>query len=131
MWPIYVQPLPMMISPTQFYKCLADDIRLKSLLLIELENELCVCELMVALSEESQPKVSRHLAQLRKCGLLIDRKQKQWVYYRINANLADWAKAVIRLTVQDNMAFLQPAIERLTAMGDRPERVSNCCTSGE
>ena len=57
------------MEPVQFYKCLADETRLKSLLLIEKEQELCVCELMAAL-EESQPKISRHLAQLRKCGLL-------------------------------------------------------------
>lgn len=116
-----------MISATQFYKCLADDIRLKSLLLIELEGELCVCELMAALSEESQPKVSRHLAQLRKFGLLIDRKQKQWVYYAINPELAEWAKQVITLTASENNTFLQSAITCLHTMGERPARLRNCC----
>src|SRR5690606_16643645 len=66
------------LSPTEVYKALADDIRLTSLLLIQEKGELCVCELMAAL-EESQPKISRHLAQLRKSGLLIDKRQKQWV----------------------------------------------------
>ena len=56
-------------NPLQFYKCLADDTRLKAMLLISHQEELCVCELVTAL-ELSQPKVSRHLAQLRQCGLL-------------------------------------------------------------
>ena len=61
-------------NPLQFYKCLADDTRLKAMLLISHEEALCVCELVVAL-ELSQPKVSRHLAQLRQYGLLSDRKK--------------------------------------------------------
>ena len=62
------------MNPVQFYKCLSDETRLRCLLLIEQEGELCVCELTEAL-DEIQPKVSRHLAQLRKCELLIDRRQ--------------------------------------------------------
>jgi hypothetical protein len=53
------------VNPVQFYKCLADETRLRCLLLIEHEQELCVCELMKAI-DEIQPKVSRHLAQLRR-----------------------------------------------------------------
>ena len=52
------------MTPTEFFKHLGDDIRLKSLLLIADEGELCVCELMAALGESSQPKISRHLALL-------------------------------------------------------------------
>ena len=76
------------MNPIQFYKCLSDETRLRCLMLIENEGELCVCELTEALAE-SQPKVSRHLAQLRQCELLLDRKQGQWVYYRINPTLPD------------------------------------------
>lgn len=114
------------MNPVSFYKCLADDTRLKSLLLIFLEQELCVCELIEAL-ELSQPKVSRHLAQLRKCGLLQDNKQAQWVFYRINPELADWAKRVLEISALENKAFLQPNLTKLHAMGDRPQRQNNCC----
>jgi len=65
-------------SPPAIFKCLADATRMRSALLIVQEGELCVCELMCALND-SQPKISRHLAQLRSSGLLLDRRQGQWV----------------------------------------------------
>jgi ArsR family transcriptional regulator, arsenate/arsenite/antimonite-responsive transcriptional repressor len=62
------------MDPCTFFKCLADDTRLKSVLLIAKINEACVCDLMEAL-ELDQPKTSRHLAQLRKCGILADERR--------------------------------------------------------
>lgn len=108
------------------FKCLADDTRLCCLLLIEQEGELCVCELMAAL-EESQPKVSRHLARLRQCGLLLDRRQGQWVFYRLNPELPGWAKTVLAETASHNQPYLAPALGRLCRMGDRPQRAAQCC----
>lgn len=115
------------MSPTEFYKNLADDIRLKSILLIAEEGELCVCELMVALEESSQPKISRHLALLKNSGVLVTRKQKQWVFYAINPELAAWSQQVINLTAQDNKPFLADSLGKLSNMGERPERVAACC----
>ena len=83
-----------MMTPTAFYKCLADDTRLAALLLISLEQELCVCEIMKALGEQSQPKVSRHLAQLKASNLLVTRRQKQWIFYALNPALETWAKQI-------------------------------------
>ena len=119
------QPAP--ITPTTFYKALADDIRLKSLLIIAVEQEACVCELMTALNEESQPKVSRHLAQLRKAGILSDKKHRQCVYYSINPALPVWMKQTITSTVVNEPIFIEQELARLNAMGDRPTRVANCC----
>ncbi|WP_024605269.1 MULTISPECIES: metalloregulator ArsR/SmtB family transcription factor [unclassified Pseudoalteromonas] len=113
-------------NPLQFYKCLADDTRLKAMLLISHEEELCVCELVAAL-KLSQPKVSRHLAQLRQCGLLSGRKQNQWVYYSINKALPEWAKNVLTQTLTANPSFYQNDLTRLNAMGNRPERAASCC----
>ncbi len=113
-------------NPLQFYKCLADDTRLKAMLLISHEEELCVCELVAAL-KLSQPKVSRHLAQLRQCGLLSGRKQNQWVYYSINKALPEWAKNVLTQTLTANSSFYQNDLTRLNAMGNRPERAASCC----
>jgi len=114
------------MNPVQFYKCLSDETRLRCLMLIQRESELCVCELTEALVE-IQPKVSRHLAQLRQCELLLDRKQGQWVFYRINPALPIWAKTVIEQTVQSNQAFLKENLANLTRMGGRPERIKACC----
>lgn len=115
------------MTPTEFYKNLADDIRLKSILLIAKEGELCVCELMVALNEPSQPKISRHLALLKNAGVLLTRKQKQWVYYGINPDMPAWAREVIKLTVAENSAFIAENIRALNKMGDRPTRAASCC----
>ncbi len=115
-----------MLDPVAFFKSLADDTRLRMLLLICREQELCVCELTTAL-QLSQPKVSRHLAQLRKAGLLLDRRQGQWVYYRLHNELPDWAKSVVELSLQDNQSFLQVNLDTLALMGDRPERMQACC----
>ena len=110
---------PALIAPTQFYKQLGDELRLKSILLIMRHKELCVCELMAAL-DESQPKISRHLAQLRKAGILLDRRQGQWVYYRIHPNLPDWMQAVLETTLSANADFLQQAQKQLINMVSRP-----------
>ncbi len=114
------------MSPVQFYKCLADETRLRCLLLIMDQQELCVCELMQAL-DESQPKISRHLAQLRNCGLLTDKRQGQWVFYSINTELADWAISILSATLTANSEFISNNLIRLNKMGDRPERVRSCC----
>ena len=116
------------LDPTQFFKSLTDELRLRCLMLIQYEGELCVCEMMAALQDE-QPKVSRHLALLRKSGLLVDRRQGQWVYYRINPDLPAWAKLVLAQTTENNVAFIEQSIRQLDAMGERPNRVMQHCQS--
>ncbi len=83
-----------MLLPAHFFKCLADETRLRCLLLLQRRGELCVCELTQAL-QMSQPKISRHLALLRTCRLLQDRRQGAWVYYQLHPDLPDWALAVL------------------------------------
>lgn len=114
------------MNPVQFFKCLADETRLRTLMLIDREGELCVCELTAALGE-SQPKISRHLAQLRQCELLQDRRQGLWVFYRLNPALPDWAKNVIAESTRANQAFLADSLDNLCRMGERPERARACC----
>lgn len=116
----------MPLNPIDFFKCLADDTRLRSLLLIEREGELCVCELTTALAL-SQPKISRHLAQLRKNELLLDRRQGQWVFYRINPNLDAWAQAILTQTLAAHHNLLTDNLQQLHNMDERPECVSSCC----
>ena len=114
------------MEPLSLFKCLADETRLKSVLLIMAEGELCVCELTAAL-DISQPKVSRHLAQLRDCGLLSTRREGQWVYYAINSALPEWARTVITATANANQPLTSACCNRLWAMGDRPQRNGQLC----
>ena len=113
------------MTPLEFFKCLADETRLRSVLLIHQESELCVCELMVALNE-SQPKISRHLAHLRQCNLLVDRRDSKWVYYRLNPDLPSWISRLIAVTANENQLFIAEDYQRLLAMSNRPN-TKGCC----
>lgn len=114
-----------LLSPTELFRCLADETRARIALLVSLEQELCVCELTAAL-DEAQPKISRHLALLRGSGLLEDRRNGQWVYYRLHPQLPEWASEVLRQTLEHNAEWLRQDVERLWQMRDRPGRKPLC-----
>lgn len=114
------------IDPIVFYKTLTDDIRLKTLMLTHYHGELCVCELMTALDEDSQPKVSRNLAVLKKANILTDRKHGQWVFYRVTSELPLWAKSVIAQTTENNVLLIAEELQRLNEMNNRPNKANFC-----
>lgn len=122
-WVFYTTTYSIMLRPERFYACLSDPIRLSLMTLLRSEGELCVCELVVAL-DENQSKVSRHLAQLRSCSLLQDRRQGQWVYYSLHPDLPDWALAVLDHTAGADSTLLHTMKMRLKAMSGRPERAA-------
>jgi len=64
-----------------FFMALADKTRLRLLNLMR-DGEICVCFFSEVL-EESQPKVSRHLAYLRNAGIVEARRDGKWMHYRI------------------------------------------------
>jgi ArsR family transcriptional regulator len=65
------------------FKALSDETRLSMLLLLLREGELCVCDFMEVLAV-TQSKASRHLRYLVNAGLLQDRREAVWVYFRIH-----------------------------------------------
>jgi ArsR family transcriptional regulator len=112
--------------PSTVFKCLGDETRARVMLLLCGQGELCVCELIRAL-DDSQPKISRHLAQLRACGLLETRRQGQWIYYRLHPELPQWVTDVLQVTLEAHRHWLSEDEKRLDQMGDRPERHTACC----
>jgi ArsR family transcriptional regulator len=114
------------MDPGTLYKALADTTRLRMLMLLVMEGELCVCELTHAL-EEIQPKISPHLALLRESGMVLDRRQGQWIYYRLNPDLPRWVQEVLSTTAEG--VTMQPPFDQdlraLAEMPDRPEKA--CC----
>lgn len=102
------------MNPCTFFKCLADDTRLKSLFLIAKTEEACVCDLMTAL-ELDQPKISRHLAQLRKCGIVLDDRRGKWVYYKLHPDLPPWARDIILETSSHNQDYFDSALQQMIA----------------
>ncbi len=79
-----------MLTAETYTRALADLTRLRILMLLLQEEELCVCELTHAL-DMVQPKISRHLAVLREKGILQDRRNGLWIFYRLHPDLPDWA----------------------------------------
>lgn len=102
------------MNPCLFYKCMADDTRLKLILLIAIVGEACVCDLMCALDLD-QPTTSRHLAHIRKNNIFVGDKRGKWVYYQMNAQLPSWASAVIEQTLQANPDYYADALDLLKA----------------
>jgi len=118
--------LNMTIDTNTFFSALANDIRLRCLVLMQLEGELCVCELTHAL-ELSQPMISRHLALLRETGLVETRRAGQWMYYKLHPDLPAWSKKVLRETAKANEQE-SPFADDLYALKDMPNRPgASCC----
>jgi ArsR family transcriptional regulator len=64
-----------------FFRALADRTRLRLLNLMS-DGEVCVCFFVEVLGA-SQPKISRHLAYLRRAGIVAARRQGKWMHYRL------------------------------------------------
>lgn len=73
---------------------LAEPTRLDALRILADGGEHCVCELMDKLGA-SQSRMSRHMGVLKTNGLVIDRRDAQWVRFRINPDLQPHVKALI------------------------------------
>ena len=114
------------LSPAIVFKCLGDETRTRIMLMLTGQDELCVCELIWAL-DDRQPKISRHLAQLRNCGLLADRRQGQWIYYRLHPQLPEWVLEVLHITRSANQSWIDQDAGRLASMEGRPVRQAACC----
>ena len=65
---------------------LAEPTRLAAMRLLDDGGEHCVCELMRKLGA-SQSRMSRHMQVLKQAGLVVDRRNAQWVRYRIRPDL--------------------------------------------
>ena len=106
-----------MLIPEHLFRALADGTRLRLMLLLRREGRLCVCELVHAL-DAAQPRISRHLGQLRDIGLVRDERRGQWVYYEIHPALPDWILTALDAAAEAES--LKPLSSRLAAMPDRP-----------
>lgn len=73
---------------------LAEPTRLEALRLLSDGSEHCVCELMEKLGA-TQSRMSRHMQVLKQAGLVLDRRDAQWVRYRRNAALRPELAAIV------------------------------------
>ncbi|MDC6118462.1 metalloregulator ArsR/SmtB family transcription factor [Serratia rubidaea] len=100
-----------MLTPLQLFKNLSDETRLMLVLLLRQTEELCVCELAAILTL-SQPKISRHLAMLRASGLLLDRREGKWIYYRLSPHMPAWAAGIIEQAYLSQQEALSRLVKR-------------------
>lgn len=73
---------------------LSEPTRLGAMRILWDGGEHCVCELMARL-EASQSRMSRHMQMLKQAGLVVDRRDAQWVRYRVNPALPAGHRAVL------------------------------------
>lgn len=102
-----------------FFRAIADRTRLRLLNLIG-DDEVCVCFLVDALGT-SQPKISRHLAYLRRAGIMRARREGKWMHYRVTPPV-DSRAAGILTAVRAGLAN-DPEMR-----SDRSHLVKLCCS---
>jgi ArsR family transcriptional regulator len=110
----------MQVNHQDVFSALANETRQRCLLLLLAHDELCVCELTHAL-DLSQPHVSRHLAMLREAGLVSDRRQGQWVHYRVSPELPVWVRRILE-ALRDGVAGRPPFSDDAAALAAMPNR---------
>ena len=103
-----------------FFRALADRTRLRLLNLLQ-GDEVCVC-FFVEILKTNQPKISRHLAYLRRAGIVGARREGQWIHYRIvEPEDADAAQVL-----KDVMSWLANDKEM---QRDRERLLKVCCAA--
>ena len=107
-----------MINTGKAFRALSDPKRLRIIGLLS-DREVCVCDLMSAL-KMSQPMVSRHLAYLRRAGLVRDRRDGRWRHY----SLVKPADGVHRDLLACVSGYASAATE---CAGDRKRLKSSAC----
>lgn len=106
-------------SLDHLFRALADPTRLRLLNLIA-DREICVCY-FVEILKISQPKASRHLAYLRKAGIVAARREGKWIHYRLAVPKDEVAGNILRET-------LKHLRERPEMKNDLSRLGSACCS---
>ena len=104
------------------FRALADSTRLRLLNLIA-DREICVCY-FVEILNISQPKVSRHLAYLRRAGIVASRREGKWMHYRLVTPKDQAAASILSETLKHLRAKpeLNQDVSRLSAACCTPQR---------
>ena len=108
---------PAQFDMQQFFQALGDTTRLRLLNLMA-EQEVCVCYLVEVLAGP-QPKISRHLAYLRKAGMVSARREGKWMHYRMTMPPHAGATQILRQTLD--------WLKQDKAMQADRQRLSNAC----
>lgn len=110
------------------FKALADRTRLRLLNLIG-DDEICVCFFVEVLGT-NQPKISRHLAYLRKAGVVSGRRDGKWIHYRVVEPPDEHAANVFRevrswLRNDSNMQLDRARLKQICCSTQLPIQLQN------
>jgi ArsR family transcriptional regulator len=122
---IYFWDMPRKTKPFALdllFRALADPTRLRLLNLIA-DREICVCYFVEILGI-SQPKISRHLAYLRRAGIAASRRQGRWMHYRLVVPKDPVASSILRET-------LTHLRDQIPMRRDFAKLDTACCAPGE
>lgn len=103
----------------RFFQALGDRTRLRLLNLMG-DQEICVCYFVEVLGGP-QPKISRHLAYLRRAGIVAARRDGKWMHYRIVMPPHSGAAQILRET-------LSMLNEERVMQADRARLAKACCS---
>lgn len=105
-------------EPAKLFKALSDETRLRIMSLLLANGELCVCDLTATL-QLPQSTVSRHLAYLRKSGLVRDRREGLWMYYSVERRRG-FPNSLVQFLAENlpNLAEAREDQRRLEAASD-------------
>jgi ArsR family transcriptional regulator len=87
---------------------LAEPTRLEAMRCLADGSEHCVCELMSRLGA-TQSRMSRHMQVLKQAGLVVDRRDAQWVRYRINPDLSPPLTRLVRAALDRDLMAAESA----------------------
>lgn len=113
-----VEKKAMAFDIERFFVALSDRTRLRILNLMG-GDEICVCYLVEILGE-AQPKISRHLAYLRRAGIVEARREGKWMHYRITPPSDPHAKRIL----DDLLSWLK---DDKQMQRDRARLIRICC----
>jgi ArsR family transcriptional regulator, arsenate/arsenite/antimonite-responsive transcriptional repressor len=102
------------------FKAFSDATRLRILHMLQV-RELCVCDIVSVLGVP-QPKVSRHLSYLKKCGLVRARKDGLWCYYQLAP-----AKTAFHAKMIECLACCYSDLPAIRKDANRLNKQTGCC----
>jgi ArsR family transcriptional regulator len=89
---------PQSVPLEQLFRALADRTRLRLINLMA-DQELCVCYFIEVIGAP-QPKISRHLAYLRRAGIVGARREGKWMHYRLTVPSDSHAASIVKSTLE-------------------------------
>lgn len=110
----------------QTLKALSDPIRLRIVLLLQAEGELCVCDLMAVL-DLPQSTVSRHLAYLKRSCWVDTRRDGVWIYYSLSRESCTICNELLQTLKQHAGSLPEAAADRKTLVAIQQNKDHTAC----